>query len=154
MESRRWISCGLADRLSFGHPTAELCFVGWTVKKRLFWEVFWGVCCKMVPTAKKCFLITPIKFTYGKKTFLPGILICLKGTQGKLFKGFLKKFRIFFCYRILWCIPSWYYLGYGSVFNRNTRAVLTKTFASSSNGMANNISSWIKFNQQFLSYSV
>ena len=27
-ESRRWIGCALADRLSFGHPTAELCYVG------------------------------------------------------------------------------------------------------------------------------
>ncbi len=28
-ESRRWIGCTLADRLSFGHPTAELCYVGY-----------------------------------------------------------------------------------------------------------------------------
>ncbi len=27
-ESRRWIGCALADRLSIGHPTAELCYVG------------------------------------------------------------------------------------------------------------------------------
>jgi hypothetical protein len=27
-ESRRWIGCALADQLSFGHPTAELCYVG------------------------------------------------------------------------------------------------------------------------------
>ena len=28
-ESRRWIGCALADRLSFEHPTAELCYVGY-----------------------------------------------------------------------------------------------------------------------------
>ena len=27
-ESRIWIGRALADRLSFGHPTAELCYVG------------------------------------------------------------------------------------------------------------------------------
>ncbi len=27
-ESRRWIGCALADPLSIGHPTAELCYVG------------------------------------------------------------------------------------------------------------------------------
>ena len=26
-ESRRWIGCALVDRLSFGHPTAEPCYV-------------------------------------------------------------------------------------------------------------------------------
>ena len=27
-ESHRWIGCALADRISFGHQMAELCYVG------------------------------------------------------------------------------------------------------------------------------